>query len=104
MLELDGNLENVIGELRDVVSRAKGVEGVAEEITLEYIVQVKNESDKENVEAVGGLLSAQARRFGFSVEVIPFTKEEIEEGRKAAQSFIEGAATEDVTLSIKEGN
>lgn len=87
MIELNGNLEDIIKELREAISQIKGVESISEDLDFTYIVEVSSESDKQNVETVGGLLSAQARRFGFSIEVVPFTRAEIEEGRKKIESF-----------------
>lgn len=76
------NLEAVITELRQVLGSIKGAKNLDEALTLSYVIEVEAEKDKENVEKVSGLLSAQASKYGFVLEVTPATSEEIKESKE----------------------
>lgn len=81
MIELNGNFESILKELRTVLSSIKGVKSISETVDLSYVVEVSTLEEKENVEKVSGLLSSQAEKYGFYLSVTPATSEEIEKSK-----------------------
>ena len=99
MINLDGKLEKILGELREAVSSIKGVQGLDEELNITYILKVEKEEDKANVEAVGQVLSSQAGRFGFELELLPFTDGEIELAKAKMEAHMDGESGKQVLVS-----
>lgn len=93
MIELNGNLEDMLKELRLALSQVKGVKSINENMSLVYVVAVADESQTESVEAVGSLLATQARRFGFEIEVLAFTEEEIKEASTKVEESIKDSVS-----------
>ena len=75
-------------ELFAVVSQIKGVNSVSETVSLTYVAVVEDESCKENVDKVGAVLSTQAKKYGFELDIISATKEEIELARENAAAHL----------------
>ncbi len=64
-------------ELTNLLSQVKGVKKVSEELTLSYLCVIGSEEDREGVEKVGVTLADQARKYGFVLDIIPVTEEEV---------------------------
>lgn len=75
-------------ELFAVVSQIKGVKSVSETVSLTYVAVVEDESCKENVEKVGSVLSSQAKKYGFELDIISATEAEIESARENAAAHL----------------
>jgi predicted amino acid-binding ACT domain protein len=76
---LNANIVEVIEELRGIVGQINGVTEIQERFCVEYIVLVKSDDDKANVEKVGQKLSEQANKFGFDVVITPATQKDLDE-------------------------
>lgn len=87
-MDLNGALEPMMKELRQTLSSINGTKGIQENLTIEYIVEVDTESEKEGVQKVGDVLSSQAERFGFSLEVVPVTADELAEAESLYAKYL----------------
>lgn len=88
MMDLNGSLEPMMKELRLALSQIKGVKALNEDLTIEYLAVVETEDEKDNVEKVGAVLSAQAETFGFSLEITAATQAEVDEAEKKYGEFL----------------
>lgn len=88
MIDLNGALEPMIKELRQVLSNVDGSKSVDEALHISYVVEVDSEDKKENVEKVAELLATQAEKFGFFIEVTPVTTEELEESKAKFAEYL----------------
>ena len=91
MIELSGQFENILKELRQLLSGVDGVRSIKEDLTISYVAEVADESKVENVEKVAAVLAGQSEKYGFIIEVTPATTAEIE---KAKQLYAEHIAAE----------
>lgn len=82
MIELNGSLEPMIKELRNVFSSISGVKKLGETMTLTYVVEISSENDRESAEKVGAVLQSQAEKYGFLLDVIVATSEEINKSKE----------------------
>lgn len=82
MIELNGTVEQMFKQLRETLSSIKGAKSINETLSLSYVVEVDDKSDFEAVEKVGGLLSSQAQKYGFILEVAPVTSEDVEKSKE----------------------
>ncbi len=76
---MEKEMVEVSTEVLDILRRTKGVSGVAEEITLSYIVVVRQPEDKTNVEQIAHVLQSQAK--GFVIDVGVYTEQEVKEAQ-----------------------
>jgi len=67
----------IADELTKLLSQVKGVKKVSEELTLSYLCVIGDEKDRKGIEKVGATLTDQARKYGFVLDVIIFTEEEV---------------------------
>lgn len=75
-------------ELRDILGRVVGVEGVEEGFVLQYMCKVKEEKDKASVERVAEMLTEQANKKQISLEITVATSAEIEDARKRLEALM----------------
>ena len=80
-------------EIRGLLSQIKGVQKVSEELNLTYLVQIEAEEDREGVEKVGAALSDQAKGYGFALDVIPITEEEVKLAKEKMAQHIADQST-----------
>lgn len=86
--QLNEQFVEITKELTNTLSQIKGVEGVALTPSLTYLLRVKSEEDRESVEKVGGLLAEQASKYGFELEVVAVTPEEVQEAEQRMAEHI----------------
>lgn len=87
-MDLNGTLEPMIKELRGTISKILGVKSIEESLSLEYIVAVDKEEDRETVEKVAAVLSSQAQAFGFTLDLVAVTSEEIKEAESKYAEYV----------------
>lgn len=75
-------LPEMAEELRKILSATNGAKAINETLSLQYVVEVEDDAGKESIQKVGMVLSAQAEKFGFTLDVIPATTEELKEAEK----------------------
>jgi len=90
---MDSNTHEIVKELTSIFSQIGGVKKVSENLTLTYVVVVADEDSKQNVEKVGSLLSQQAKKYGFELEVVPATEEEIQQAKDKASEYVRNSIT-----------
>jgi len=90
---MDKNISDVVNELTGIFSQIKGVKKVSENLTLTYVVVVSGDDCRENVEKVGSALASQAKKYGFEIDVVTATEEEIQQAKEKAAAFLQQNAT-----------
>ena len=88
MIELNGMMEQIIKELRLQISSIKGVKSLNETFSIEYVAEVVTDEEAESVLKVGAVLSAQAERYGFHIEVVPATTEELLKAKTLMAEYV----------------
>ena len=91
---MEKKVPEIAAELTSLLSQVKGVKKVSEELTLSYLVQIDKEENREGIEKVGMVLAKQAKAYGFALEVIPVTEEEV----RMAQDKMAEHLAEDTTF------
>jgi len=76
-------------ELVDILARINGAVNVEEQISLQYVVTLNTEADKEGAEKVAQTLMDQANAHHISLEIMLATKDEIEDAKKRLESLME---------------
>lgn len=85
---MEKEVPEIAEELNSLLSQIKGVTKVSEELTLSYIVQISDEENRSDVEKVGLVLAEQAKGYGFTLEVIPVTEEEVQLAKQKLEEHL----------------
>lgn len=84
---ISDNFQEVLKELRTILSQVKGVQNIGEDFTLNYLILVDNQENKENAKKVCDTLTMQAKsNFNIALDIYVLTKEEFEEAKKKGMS------------------
>ena len=75
-------------EISEILGAVIGAEKIETSYCLQFLVTVKDEDGKLNVEKVAEELVAQADKHGISLEIVAATKEELEEAKARYQSMM----------------
>lgn len=84
---MNKDIPSMADELRDLISQVKGVKGISESFTVHYVTLVDSQESKENVRKVAQALSSQAKKFGFDLDIVAATQEEIDESKRRFATF-----------------
>lgn len=77
---IDDNFQDVIKELRGILSQIKGVKNIGEDFSLTYLIVTENEESKKDAEKVCGLLFDQAKeKYSLDMEYLVLTEDEVNE-------------------------
>lgn len=84
---MDKNVSEIVNELTGIFSQIKGVKKVSENLTLTYVVVISDEESRTSVEKVGEVLSQQSKKYGFEIDVVTATEEEIQLAKQKASDY-----------------
>lgn len=79
---VDETLIEMTKELKEILGQITGVEAVQEGFSLNYVVVVKDEASKSNVDNVAAELMKQARARNLELEIISATQAEVDDAKK----------------------
>lgn len=68
-------------ELRQILGAVDGVERLEEELVLNYLIVVSDDSKRENATKVGDAMAIQAQNHGLTLEISITTEKELQEVR-----------------------
>lgn len=84
---ISDNFQEVLKELRTILSQVKGVQNIGEDFTLNYLVLVDSEENKADAVKVTSLLELQAKeKFSIGLDILVLTKEEFEKAQAKASA------------------
>lgn len=77
------NFQEVLKELRGILSQIKGVKNIGEDFSLNYLILVENEQSKKDAEKVAVLLETQAReKSNIDLSIYVLTEAEYADAQK----------------------
>jgi uncharacterized protein (DUF1697 family) len=79
---ISDNFQEVLKELRTILSQIKGVKNIGEDFTLNYLLLIDSEQNKADASKVTALLETQAKeKFGIALEILVLTKDEFDKAQ-----------------------
>lgn len=84
---LNSEIVNIVKELRDLVGKINGVTKVEEKFGVSFTLTCKTEADKAAASKVAAVLTNQAEKYGFELEIVTATEEDMDKARSLAAKY-----------------
>lgn len=84
---ISDNFQEVLKELRTILSQIKGVKNVGEDFSLNYLLLTGTEEEKKNAEKVTSLLEIQAKeKSNIDLTIYVLTEDEFQKAQNKSKS------------------
>lgn len=81
------DFQDILQELRSILSQVEGVTNIGESFTLHYVITTDGEESRERALNVANLLVNQAQeKFNVDLNILVVTQKQLEEAQNKAES------------------